>query len=146
MLTTKQMSDPQRIPSKGHWVQTDYGDVWRPTSYDWRIRTRPYTHPSQDSEEYKSFLEGVMKAFNSVPDSEKHEKKSIDFFMPFVQHRFTRERAIVMMLILACDKRLQYDEELNEAKLNEKKLNEKKLNEKKLNEKKLTAAVGCLIN
>jgi len=35
-------------------------DYWQPTSYDWRLRTLPYTNPSRNSEKCKRFDEPVV--------------------------------------------------------------------------------------
>jgi hypothetical protein len=60
-----------------------------------------------DSVEYVQFARGVLKGFSSSVASSDRKDKSVDFFLPFVNaggsKAFSRERAVSMMKVLACD-------------------------------------------
>ena len=60
----------------------------------------------KDADVYNDFVIGVVRAFQSLPEGERRDKP-IDFFLPFVNEGlsepWSRERAIIMMKVLAAD-------------------------------------------
>lgn len=72
----------------------------------------------RDSKDYVSFANGVIKAFNTIPEQSDRKNKNIDFFMSFVNEGqskpWSREKAIMMMEILEKDKGYEYGKDLND--------------------------------
>ena len=73
----------------------------------------------RESDVYKSFATGVVRAFSSLPEGPERKNKSIDFFLSFVNaglsEPWSRERAIAMMKVLVKDKEHGYGRELGVA-------------------------------
>ncbi len=64
------------------------------------------------SAEYVQFGRGLLNGFISILDVSGRKDKSVDFFLPFVNaggsKAFSRERAMTMMKVLACDGRYRF--------------------------------------